>query len=54
MGIEEQARELQARGVRQLNGLGLMLPKDVRNLLADLLAMVAQLAAEVEKGRGGK
>jgi hypothetical protein len=42
--MEQKAEELKQRGLKILNAEGLLLPKRVRDLLADLLALVAELS----------
>jgi hypothetical protein len=42
--IEKRAEDLRQRGLLMLNTSGILLPKAVRNLLADLLCLVAEMA----------
>lgn len=44
--LERRADELKQRGIRLLNTQGMLLPKPVRDLIADLLAVVAELAKQ--------
>lgn len=42
--LKASADELKQRGLRLLNTQGMLLPKPVRDLIADLLVVVAELA----------
>lgn len=44
--LKASADELKQRGLRLLYTQGLLLPKPVRDLIADLLAVVAELAKQ--------